>query len=73
LGDSSAPASHLVKQVDQFGDLRVGDKVLNPVNGIGYTGKVKRLYADGTVLVSYGWTTSLGDSFAPASHLIKQG
>ena len=53
--------------------ISVGDKVLNVINNTGYMGTVKKLFADGTALVTYGFFSGLGDSFAPVSHLVKQG
>ncbi|HEX4049023.1 MAG TPA: hypothetical protein VH309_14355, partial [Elusimicrobiota bacterium] len=72
LNDSYAPVSNLIKQVDRFGDWRVGDKVLNPINGLTYAGKVKKLYSDGTALIGYGFLTDLSDSYRNVANLIKQ-
>jgi len=68
--DTFAPVSRLAKEVSRFGDMNVGDKVLNIVNGTGYLGKVKKLFANGIALVSngFGWS----DTFVPVAHLVKQ-
>src|SRR5579883_736403 len=43
LADTYRPASHLIKQVKTVGGFRVGDKVVNPINGTGYKGRIKKL------------------------------
>ena len=70
IRDSFTPVSGLVKQVPRVGEMSVGDKVLNVINGVRYIGTVKALFADGTALVGYG-SMFIRDSFTPVSGLVK--
>jgi len=71
-GDTIASVSELVKPgsqpVSQIGDLRVGDTVFN--RNPEYLGTVKKLFADGSALVNYGWMN--GDRLLSAFYLVKQ-
>lgn len=70
--DTYRPASSLVKRVRSIGGFRAGDKVINPIKGTGYEGRIKELYADGTARIGYGWLSELGDTFRHVSDLIKR-
>ena len=72
LVDQYLPVSILIKQVSHFGDWKVGDKAIYSGSDYVYSVTIKKLYADGTVLVSYGWLSGLVDRYLPASILVKQ-
>lgn len=52
--------------------IRAGDKVVFNSNGSRYAVTVKKLYADGTALVSHGWFPDFKDQYLPVSILTKQ-
>lgn len=72
LVDSYLPVSILIAEVAQIGYWKVGDKAVYDGSVYRYSVTIKKLYADGTALVSYGFLSDLADQHLPVSILIKR-